>query len=172
MELDGYRVENDGLGDKPPSFVPLDSSIPELIEVHDDLEIELKKSQLAEAQKVIEFLKQSALEFVNSDFNGCLNKARLALETLGKSIAVAKDGHATNDLTWGKAATAMRQSKFINKDQEKGLTSVYTFVSPGSHEPLGLSEIEFARLGRILVVGFCYFLIKQFNSSSGQPNIG
>ena len=38
------------------------------------------------------------------------------------------------------------------------------FVSPGSYTPvLGGSEKEFARLGRSLALGFCYFLIKQFN---------
>ena len=51
--------------------------------------------------------------------------------------------------------------------REKGLTGVFSFISPGSHIPVGFSEEEFARLGRSLAVSFCYFLAKQFNHAIG-----
>ncbi len=43
---------------------------------------------------------------------------------------------------------------------------VYGFISRASHTPIGFSEQEFARLGRSLALGFCYFLIKQFNANT------
>lgn len=54
----------------------------------------------------------------------------------------------------------LRTSGLITEGEEKGLAGVFTFVSPGAHSPVGLSETEMVRLGRSLVVGMCYFLIK------------
>ena len=64
---------------------------------------------------------------------------------------------------WGQVVAHLRVSGFITKQQEAGLTGVFSFVSPGSHTPVGFSEQEFARLGRSLALGFCYFLVKHFN---------
>jgi hypothetical protein len=40
---------------------------------------------------------------------------------------------------------------------------VFSFVSPGAHAILKLSETEMVRLGRSLVVTMCYFLTKRWN---------
>jgi hypothetical protein len=43
------------------------------------------------------------------------------------------------------------------------MTGVFSFVSPGAHTFVRTSEVEMARLGRTLVVGMCYFLVKRHN---------
>ena len=169
LELDGYRVKKDEDGVDSPSFVPVDSSIPEVAVVRDDLETELKNSKLTKSEEVSGFLDKSEEAFVKADYNGCLFNARLALETLGKTIGESILPNAPQrdfgDIKWGTLISDLLKDEFIeNTSQEAGLTGVYSFVSLAAHKPVGLSEAEFARLGRVLVVGLCHFLIKQFNS--------
>ena len=157
-----------------PYFVPVDSSIPEVIVVRDDLEIALTCSQLDGSEQVIGFLHASEKAFVEADFNECLVKGRLALETLVNMIGTSKHidvpGQKFDKAKWGKLIKGLRRSQFIDENAERGITGVYSFVSKGAHKPVGLSETEFARLGRVLIVGLCYFLIKQFNSFEQPPN--
>ena len=53
---------------------------------------------------------------------------------------------------------------FLTENEEKGLTGAFSFVSPGAHLSVGLSETEMVRLGRSLVVSMCYFLAKRYNA--------
>ena len=65
---------------------------------------------------------------------------------------------------WGQVLLHLRTSGFITKKEEQGISGVFSFVSPGSHVRIGLSEAEMTRLGRNLVTSMCYFLIKRFNT--------
>jgi hypothetical protein len=112
-------------------------------------------------------IANSADAFRRNDFNGCLGNARVALQSLATKIARERQvKHPGNfDPTkWGQVAAYLRVSGFITAEHEAGLTGVFSFASPGSHIPLGFSEQEFARLGRGLALGFCYFLIKHYNA--------
>ena len=55
------------------------------------------------------------------------------------------------------------QATFLNVNEEKGITGVYAFVSPGAHVPVGFTEEEMVRLGRSMIATICYFLIKKHN---------
>ncbi len=164
LMLDGYTVDdNKGL-------VQVDPSIEDVGPMEDEFTRELRRSDLAEVEKVIELMKDSAEDFrkVPPDYIGCLVKARVALETLARSIAWVRHSASysgTYDETkWGSVLTCLKSAGLINEDEEKGLAGVYRFVSSGAHKPLGLSEQEMARLGRSLVSSMCYFLIKLYNN--------
>ena len=93
--------------------------------------------------------------------------ARVALQTLATSISQARlAGHPGNfeATKWGHVIAYLRASDFITQQQERGLASVFGFISPGSHTPIGFNEEEFGRLGRSLAVSICYFLVKRFNA--------
>jgi hypothetical protein len=57
----------------------------------------------------------------------------------------------------------LKKAGVLNVEEEKGLTGVFTFASPGAHKHVGFSDVEMVRLGRSLVVSMCYFLIKRYN---------
>ena len=67
---------------------------------------------------------------------------------------------------WGQVLAYLRTSGLITAEEEKGLSGVFGFVSPGAHEPFGPDDIEMARLGRSLVIGMIYFLVKRFGESN------
>jgi hypothetical protein len=130
----------------------------------------LKRSKLPEVEPILNMIEESANEFKARNKNACLNAARVALETLARTIAVERQathpGNFAED-KWGQVVAYLRKSEFIDKNEEVGLTGVYSFISPGSHVPLGVSDLEFARLGRTLAFSCCYFLIKAANAANG-----
>ena len=162
LELDGQVFEDGRL-------VPLDPSIAETPPVEDDLTSEIRASGLPEAGAIIQKLEDSAQAFrsVSVNYNACLNDSRVALQSLATSIARARSAtypHLFDPTKWGSVLAHFRSTRFITDEEERGLAGVFGFVSPGSHRPLGLSDQEFARLGRSFVLGMCWFLIKQFRA--------
>jgi len=158
--LDGYTIKGDEL-------VPQDPTILETPSVEDDLTHALKGCGLPDAGAVVQKLADSAEAFRRSppNYNASLNDARVAIQTLAMSIAITrlpKRPGIFEEKKWGSVLAYLRSSGFINEDEEKGLAGVFGFVSPGSHLPLGLSEMEMARLGRSFVSGMCWFLVKRF----------
>jgi hypothetical protein len=158
--LDGYTI-------KDSELVPLDPTILETPPVEDDLTQALKKCGLPGAEAVIQKLSGSAEAFRKAEpnFNASLNDARVSLQTLATSIA--KDRAITHpgvfdDKKWGAVLSYLRTSGFITEDQEKGLAGVFGFVSPGSHVPLGITEMEMARLGRSFITAMCWFLVRRY----------
>src|SRR5438132_11716431 len=157
--LDGIRIENREL-------VVIEPTIDGAIPLEDDLALELRKSGLPDQEAIVLTLNNSAEAFrrATPDYNGCLSNARVALQTLATNIA--KQRRATHagsfdQNTWGQVLAYLRTSCLINEQEEKGLSGVFTFVSPGAHSPLGLDEGEMTRLGRSLIVSMCYFLVKR-----------
>ncbi len=167
LELDGYRRGYDEYKRETDTFVPTEPTIEDVQAVENDLAAELQQSGLPDAGDIARVIENSADAFLRSDFNGCLGNARVALQTLATSIAQQRHANHPGSFDpskWGQIATYLRVSAFITEHEEAGLTGVFSFTSPGSHTPVGFSEQEFARLGRSLALGFCYFLVKHFNA--------
>lgn len=162
LELDGYRIDEDRL-------VPIDPTMAGTPPVEDDLTRELAMSGLPMSDDVARKLNDSAASFraTPPNYNACLNDARVALQTLATDIAENRPSTHQGSLDrsrWGSVIAYLRAIDFITKEEERGLTGVFGFVSPGSHRIMGLAESESARLGRGLVTGMCWFLVKQFRA--------
>ena len=159
VELDGYLIE-DG------RILPIEPSFERSPQVEDDLTRELSTSGLPQAREVVRKVNDSAESFRASspNYNACLNDARVALQALATDIAEARvpcHPGSFDRAKWGSVIAYLRTSGFLTEEEERGLAGVFGFVSPGSHRPLGLSEEEFARLGRGFVAGMCWFLVKR-----------
>jgi hypothetical protein len=162
--LDGYLLSD-------REIVPLDPSIAEEPPVEDDLTRELNASGLSCAGVVIQKLEDSAAAFRASppNVNSCLNDTRVSLQTLATDIALVRSSlhpGSFDPTKWGSVIAYIRSTGFITDEEEKGLVGVFGFVSPGSHRPLGLSDAEFARLGRSFAAGMCWFLVKRYRAVS------
>lgn len=173
LELDGYTINDDG------ELVTIEPKIKGEAPIHDDLTAELEHSSLEHRSDIIQKLKDSADDFKKEppDYNGCLNNARVALETIAKDIAeiLPRENHVDYDHNkWGSVIEYLSKVEFIDtnestntkdkpENEEKGLTGVYKFISSGSHRPYGPNEKEIARLGRNFALGMCYLLVKRFN---------
>src|SRR5205807_1790196 len=102
----------------------------------------------------------------NPDLNGALTNALVALQALATGISRvhrASRRAGFDESKWGQVIAHLRTSGLITEQEERGLGGVFTFVSPGAHTAIGLSEMEMARLGRSFVIGMCYFLVKRYN---------
>lgn len=167
LELDGYRRGLDEDERETDSFVPNEPTIDGVQAVEDDLTLEIGRSGIPEADEIVQVIEKSADAFQREDFNACLSSSRVALESLARSIAQKMQGNQPREFDprkWGAIVTYLRKSGFIACREEAALVGVYGFISRASHAPIGFSEKEFARLGRSLALGLCYFLIKQFNA--------
>jgi hypothetical protein len=159
LELDGYRLTRDGLQQIEPTLEGQ-------VVYEDDLSRALRACNLPEAGEVQAALDQSAEAFRRQpqDFNASLTLARIALQTLATSIATTRaEGAVGFDPTkWGQVVANLRTSGFITEPEEKGLAGVFTFVSPGAHQHIAVSQEEMTRLGRSMVISMCYFLVKTY----------
>jgi len=163
LQLDGYSIEDDGV-------IRLDPSIDHVPPLDDDLTKELQESGLPEANDIIDKINSSAESFRASapNYNACLNDIRVALQTLATTIArVWSNTHpGTYESTkWGSVIGYLKNAAFISDEEERGLAGVFGFVSPGSHKPMGISQEEMARLGRVLGLGMCWFLVKRYRGA-------
>ncbi len=157
--LDGYRVEKSSITRIEPFLEGVEP-------IEDDLTKELQNSNLSSREEITKQIIDSAEDFrrAEPDYNGCLSHSRIALETLVREIA-KKDGfHITEEgKAWGSSLRYLRNKNFISPKEEQALSSVYTFISEGSHAPLGFTEEEYVRFGGNLATSMCYFTIKLFN---------
>lgn len=161
LALDDYEVAQGQLRAVEPE-------LPGAASVEDALTAEVHRSGLPSADGVIGLLEQSANAFRQSppNYNACLSNARAALQTLATEIAQArqkKAGGAFQADKWGQVLVYLRTSGLLTKTAEDLASNVYTFISPGAHQPIGLSEEELVRLGRGMAVSICYFLVKLHN---------
>ena len=98
LKLDGYAKEQrneygpfgppavQGVeGNEVACFVPIEPVIEGADSGEDDLTRELKRSSLSKSEDILQVLGNSADNFRGNDFNGCLNNARVALQTLATS---------------------------------------------------------------------------------------
>src|SRR5690554_7877115 len=158
--LDGYKIENDAIESLDPNFKGHEP-------VEDALLKELDNSSLQNRDNVKRSINASADDFVKAqpDYNGSLTNIRIALETLVREIALEK-GFTTirTGNTWGPSLAYLKTNGFIDQKDESALSSVFTFISNGSHIPLGFSQAEYVRLGRNMCTSMCYFVIKKYNA--------
>ena len=157
--LDGYKVVDDQL-------VEVDPTIEGAEALSDDLTASLNGSSLTHADEVARMLENSTDAFrrVPPDVNACLTDARVALQTIATSMADERQASYPGNYDkskWGQVLAYLRKSGFITNQEEEGLSGVFSFVSPGAHEPFGPDDIEMARLGRNLTIGMIYFLVKR-----------
>lgn len=159
--LDGYRIENDTIESLDPNFEGHEP-------VEDALLKELDNSYLQNRDNVKRSINASADDFVKAlpDYNGSLTNIRIALETLVREIACSKgfSSPTGSGNIWGPSLAYLKSVGFIDKNEEKTLASVFTFVSNGAHIPLGFSHEEFVRLGRNMCSSMCYFVVKKYNA--------
>ncbi len=168
LELDGYTEERDQFDEVQARFIPIEPNIGGAATVEDELTKELRRSGLPDVEGILQVLDRSGSAFRNGDFNGCLNNARVALQTLATLIACERrQDHAGefDESKWGQVIAYLRTSGFISQQQEHGLAGVFGLISPGSHAPIGFDEEEFARLGRGLAVSIIYFLAIRRNAN-------
>ena len=165
LELDGYGAEPNPMLGGPTSIVAIEPTIDGAAAIDDDLSRQLQATGLPDTGEIARLLDSSATAFREREFNACLTNARVALQTLATSVALAgNDQGAFDARMWGQVAAYLRTSGIITHDEEQGLTGVFSFLSPGAHTPIGFDEQEFARLGRSFAVTMCYFLAKRFNA--------
>lgn len=166
VELDGYRL------DPETGCVPLETPHGEFSQVRDDLMQALENTQVPGAEDVREALRRSEAAYVLEpfDYNACLNDARVALQSLARSIAeqrqVVVDGNF-DPTVWGQVLAYLRTSGLITEQEEQGLSGAFTFLSPGSHRLVGVSEREMARLGRSIALSMVYFLLRTAEADTG-----
>jgi len=158
--LDGYLIEDKSIKTLDPNFIGIEP-------VEDGLINELENSSIQNKTGIIRSVKASADDFVKAqpDYNGSLTNIRIALETLVRDIALEKGfTTARTGNTWGPSLGYLKTNGFIDQKDENALSSVFTFISNGSHIPLGFIEEEFVRLGRNMCTSMCYFVIKKHNA--------
>lgn len=163
-----WEKEWNQYSEEPDCCVPIKSTTDSTVS-GEYLAGEIRRSGLPKVKNVIRVLKHSEKNFRDGDFNGCLNNARVVLETVARLIAQARhSNHAGNfnSAKWGEVIAYLRKSKFITKERECELADVFRFISPGSHFPV--EDEEFARSGRTRAVSICYFLVKQFNAADTE----
>lgn len=154
--LDGYKIENNIL-------ISIEPNIDGVIPLEDDFTIEINSSTFSKKEDVKRLINESAEAFKNSDYNQCLSKSRIALETLIRTIAIDKYSN-TND-TWGSALSNLKTDSFLTQIEEDLMAKTYSFVSNGSHIPLGFTNEEYARYGRNLLMSKCYYIIKKYKQN-------
>ncbi|MFW8591043.1 hypothetical protein ACOI22_09600 [Glaciecola sp. 2405UD65-10] len=158
--LDGYLIEEKSIKALDPNFVGFKP-------IEDALIKEIDSSTLQNKASVIQSVKSSSDDFIKAqpDYNGSLTNIRIALETLVREIALERGfTTARTGNTWGPSLGYLKTNGFIDQKDESALSSVFTFISNGSHIPLGFSQAEYVRLGRNMCTSMCYFVIKTYNA--------
>lgn len=158
LMLDGYSIEGKKL-------IQSDPSIADAPPIDDDLILSMQSFGAPRKLEILQKINDSAQAFRSAppDYNASLVNARVALETLASDIAihVAAPRAATFDPSkWGEVLRFLRVSGEITEEEEVGLAGVFRFLSPGAHRPVGIPEVQMARLGRSLALNMCWFLLQ------------
>ena len=158
LALDGYAVESKRL-------VQTDPSIADAPPIDDDLIAALQNCGAPRKADIIQKIGDSAQAFRGSppDYNAALVNARVALETLASDVAVdvaTPSAPPFDPNKWGEVLRSLRESGEITVEEEHGLAGVFRFLSPGAHRPVGIPEVQMARLGRSFALNMCWFLLQ------------
>lgn len=157
--LDGFKIQE-------KEIITLEPVIEGAQPLEDDLTNELEASGLPTNDEIIRLIRLSAESFRKStpDYNACLTHARIAMETIVRTIARLHGLEIKQDSkAWGKSLSHIKSLGFVTTKEEAAIASTYTFISDGAHVPVGFTEEEFTRFGRNLSMSVCYFIIKKSN---------
>jgi hypothetical protein len=159
--LDGYAVSKGRLTAVEPDLEGAGH-------VEDTLAAEIRRSLLPGTEGIIALLEKSADAFrqVPPDYNSCLVNVRAALQTLATEIGRARqktNGGSFQADKWGQVLDYLRTSGLITTVEEALVSAVYTVLSSGAHQHVGLSQEEMVRLGRGMAISVSYFLVKLHN---------
>lgn len=154
--LDGYKIDNN-------SIITIEPTIDGVIVFEDDLTNEINSSTFSKKDEIKQLINESAEAFKNDDFNQCLSKSRIALETIVRTIAIDKYSN-TND-RWTNALSYLKINSFLTQKEEELIGKIYGFISNGSHIPLGFTDKEYARYSRNLAISKCYYIIKKYKQN-------
>jgi hypothetical protein len=162
---------HDGWMAESGTLVRITPAAEESTGVRDKLLEDLTASDLDGDNAIRTAIEDSAKHFVAipPDLNASTTKVRIALETIARRAApklAAKNGEIYEGDSWGKALQLMRTLGAIEKDEDEILARVYTFISPGSHVPKGLTAEEWARLARTFGLSSAYFLLQKYVSAA------
>ena len=162
--LDGYKIDKDN------NISSIEPVIDGLIAMEDDLIKEIKLSSLSKKDEIIDIIIKSeeAFKEIIPDYNACLSKSRIALETIIRNKVIDK---YNKDENWGKSLSILKKDNFITNNEEESFSSIYTLVSDGSHKPLGFTHEEYTRYGRNLIMTICYYIIKKYNSEDTNIDV-
>lgn len=146
-------------------LVRLSPAAEEATGIRDALIEQLAASGLDAGGAIRRCIEDAAQAFVREppDFNACTMNVRIGLETVARNAArfrSANGGAPYPSDSWGHALAYLRQSGILNIDEEQVLARVYTFISPGTHVPTGITEEEWARLARTFGLGAAYFILR------------
>lgn len=157
--LDGYKINENN------TISSIEPSVDGIIAMEDDLIAEINQSSLSQKDAIIQLIKESeeAFKKASPDYNSCLSKSRITLETIVRNKV--EDQTGTNE-SWGRSLSVLKTDGFITQNEENALSSIYTLVSDGSHKPLGFTDEEYSRYGRNLIMTTCYYIIKKQNGNN------
>lgn len=160
LQLDGYVIQD-------KRILQTDPSITDAAPMEDDLIDSLRSSRSPRANEIVAKILASSDAFRASppDYNASLVNARIALETLAgdvaTDVAAKTPGADTFKLAkWGEVLAFLRSCGEITLEEERGLSGVFGFLSPGAHRPVGIPEDQMTRLGRSFALNMCWFLLK------------
>lgn len=158
--LDGFKLEGNKL-------VKLEPMIEAVEPLEDDLTRELEASSLVSVNDINRHIRLSAESFrqLTPDYNACLSHARIALETIVRSLAKEHGLEVVQESkAWGMSLSHIKSAGVVTSKEESAIASTYIFISDGAHIPVGFTEEEFVRFGRNLAMSVCYFIIKKANA--------
>jgi hypothetical protein len=160
---------HDGLEIVDGNLILSAPAIPETGEVRDRIMELLSTSPLDEDGLIRKMLIEARNAFGDQppDPNSAATKTRIALETIVRRAAsplANPTGTESSADTWGAALASLTKMKIISADEEVGIAAAYKFISPGSHIPKGLSDLEWTRLVRSIGLSICYFLLSRFSA--------
>ena len=116
---DGYKIAENN------SLISIEPEVTGIVAMEDDLTNEIKKSSLSKKDAIVKLIIESEEAFKNAtpDYNGCLSKARISLETMVKDIA---NNNGCSDKCWGRSLNILKENNFITNDEELAISSTYT----------------------------------------------
>jgi hypothetical protein len=156
---DGWKVEYNQL-------VRVGPAAEEATGVRDALLALLGSSGIDTDEGIRGGIRKAAEAFVKEppDYNASVTHVRIALETTARRCAQARassGGAPYPDDSWGKALQYLKIAGVLSQSEEELLARTYTFISPGAHVPIGMTDEEWARLARTFALSTCFFLLKQ-----------
>lgn len=168
LALDGYARETVTDGSTTGAFLPVDPAMAGT-SAPDDLLSALLKEAMPDARPELgKLIDQSAVAFVEGDWNGSLTSARVFLQNVARKIAedrrVELPG-SFDEKVWGQVITYLRTSGFIDVQEERGISGAFSFASIGGHNLIGMTDAEFAVFGRTMAFRASYFLLKRLLGS-------